>query len=145
MDISSKTFLQSYLQNNIKGSQFNLSSKALSHAQALSVNIKVCLNLVLKAPYFTPFWDLIWGSGPPKMIYQWFNVEKTAVMCISMSSLLQLSWAPPLFGWQHFEWHATRPINGLILTHLTISGCKQSWKSCYVWIYKWIFIRINKV
>ena len=20
----------------------------------------------------TPFWDFIWGTGPPKMIYQWF-------------------------------------------------------------------------
>ena len=41
-----------------------------------------------------------------KMIYQWFTVEKTAAMCISMSSLLPLSGAagrtgrfcPPLEG-----------------------------------------------
>ena len=44
----------------------------------------------LKGPYFTPFWDLIWGIGPPNMIYQWFKVGKTAAMCISMSSLLSL-------------------------------------------------------
>ena len=35
----------------------------------------------LKGPYFTPFWDLIWGIGYPKMMYQW------------LSSLLPLSGA----------------------------------------------------
>ena len=51
------------------------------------------LYFILKTQYLKPFWDLISGIGPPKMICQWFKVEKTAAMCISMSSLLPLSGA----------------------------------------------------
>ena len=48
-------------------------------------------------PLKGPFWDVIWCIGTPKMIYQWFK-EKTAAMCISMSSLLPLSGAADRTG-----------------------------------------------
>ena len=59
----------------------------------MKVNYKI-----LKVPYSTPFWDLMWGIALPKMIYQGFKVVKTAAVCISMSSLLPLSGAADRTG-----------------------------------------------
>ena len=73
---------------------------------------------------------LIWGIGPSKIIYQWFKVEKKRrnvyFHVLSSASLWSCRqnrlfspapWGPPLIGWLHFEWHATRPITGLIQAH----------------------------
>ena len=62
-----------------------------------------------------------------KMIYQWFTVEKTAAMCISMSSLLPLSGAadrtgcfcPPL---EPLLWLADCTLSGYQAYHWSHSG-----------------------
>ena len=90
--------------------------------------LKLLLNI--KGPIFIPFWDLIWGIGPPKIIYQWFKVEKTAAMCISMFSLLLLSGPPDRTGcflsliiYEHIHWLADCTLtrdqvyHSLILAH----------------------------
>ena len=104
--------------------------------------------LNLKGPYFTLFWDLIWGIGTPKMIYQWFKVEKTAcpLFCLSLvfqteqavfACLIHYSWAPALIGWLHFEWHATRPFPGLILAHwLSLVNTAESHVVMFGYIYR---------
>ena len=53
--------------------------------------------------------------------YVYFHVLSSASLwsCRQNRLFLPVSWAPPLIGWLHFEWHATRPITGLILAQYT--------------------------
>ena len=66
--------------------------------------------------------------------YVYFHVLSSASLwsCRQNRLFLPASWAPPLIGWLHFEWHATRPITGLILAHShSCSAGKHSWKCCF--------------
>ena len=82
-----------------------------------------------KGPYFTPFWDLIWGIGTPKMTYQWFKLERTSTMCISMSSLLPLSGPPNRTGCFHLH---LEPL--LWLADCTLSDMRPGLSPVSFWV-----------
>ena len=53
--------------------------------------------IFLKGPYFTPFWDLIWGIGPRRRYFSGFF--PCPLSCLSgaaeRTGCFQCSWAPP--------------------------------------------------
>ena len=76
----------------------------------------------LKGPIFCTFLGFNLRHWSPKMTYHWFEVEKTAAMCISMSSLLPLSGAADRTGCFHL------PLEPL----LWLADCTLRWRGAGV-------------